>query len=87
MKYEPSHPIRHIKHSNLGNSSTTEFHSQTNCIYIHLAAVHDHDSAAAHHRVETMGDDDSSAAAKRSANGLLDETICLSVNGCCRLIQ
>lgn len=34
-----------------------------------------------------MGDDEGGAAAKRSANGLLDETICLSVDGCCRLVQ
>ncbi len=53
----------------------------------HLAAVQDHDPAAAHHRVQPMGDDEGGAAAERTANGLLDETICLCVDGCCRLIQ
>lgn len=53
----------------------------------HLAIVQDHDPAAAHHCVETMCDDEGGAAAKRASNCLLDETICLSVDGCRRLIQ
>ena len=56
-------------------------------VYTHLAFVQDHDPAAAHHCVETMGDDEGGAAAKRTVNGLLDETICLSVDGRCCLIQ
>lgn len=53
----------------------------------HLSAVQDHDPAAAHHCVQTVGDDEGGAAAKRTANGLLDQTIRLSVDGRCRLIQ
>lgn len=56
-------------------------------IITHLAVVQDHDPAAAHHCVEAMGDDESGAAGKLTANGLLDETIRLGVNGCCCLIQ
>lgn len=53
----------------------------------HLAAVQHHDPAAAHHGVQAMGDDEGGAAAKCTANGLLDETIRLGVDGCCRLVQ
>lgn len=66
---------------------TVQSCNQSCGIYTHLAIVQDHDPAAAHHCVETMGDDEGGAAAKCTANGLLDETVCLSVNGCCRLIQ
>lgn len=34
-----------------------------------------------------MCNDESGATAKRTANGLLDETICLCVNGCRCLVQ
>lgn len=60
--------------------------NQSRCVHAHLAVVQDHDPAAAHHCVETMGDDEGGAAAKRTANGVLDETICLGVDGCCRLV-
>lgn len=56
-------------------------------VYTHLAIVQDHDPAAAHHRVETMGDDEGGAAAKSRANGFLNETIGLRVDGCCCFIQ
>lgn len=56
-------------------------------VYTHLAVLQDHNPAAAHHGVETMGNDEGGAAAKLTANGLLDETICLSVYGCGRLVQ
>lgn len=62
-------------------------HNQSCCLHTHLAVVQDHDPAAAHHCVETMGDDEGGAAAKRTANCLLDETICLGVDGCCCLVQ
>lgn len=61
--------------------------NQSCCLYTHLAVVQDHDPAAAHHGVQTVGDDEGGAAAKRTANGLLDEAICLSVDGCCGFVQ
>lgn len=95
------YPIYHLKGSNshtkpgvfqLGMSfnrrgCVAQSCNQSRCLYTHLAIVQDHDPAAAHHRVETMGDDEGGAAAKCTANGLLDETICLGVDGCCCLIQ
>lgn len=74
---------------NLGMSfkQGAELCNHSCCLYTHLAVVQDHDPAAAHHCVETVGDDEGCAAAKRRANGLLDETICLSVDGCSCLVQ
>ena len=60
---------------------------QSCCINTNLAVVQDHDPAAVHHSVETMGDDEGGAAAKFTANGLLDQTICLCVGGCRCLVQ
>ena len=60
---------------------------QSRCINTHLAIVQDHDPAAVHHSVETMGDDEGGAAAKFTANGLLDQAICLSVGGCCCFVE
>ena len=55
--------------------------------YTDLAVVQHHDPVAAHHGVEAVGDDESGAAAKGITNGLLDQMVCLIVNGRCRLIQ
>lgn len=52
-----------------------------------LAVVQNHDPVAAHHSVETMGDDESGAASELTADGFLDESICLCVDGSRRLIQ
>lgn len=95
------YPICHLKGTNshsksegyqLGNEfqlrrRIVQSRNHSCCLSTHLAVVQDHDPAAAHHRVQTMGDDEGGAAAKRAANGLLNEKICLRVDGGCCFVQ
>lgn len=53
----------------------------------HLAVVHHHDTAAAQHGVEAVGDDELGAAVEGAANRLLDQPVHLPVNGRRRLVQ
>lgn len=57
------------------------------CIPTHLAVVQDHNPAAAHDRAEAVRNDQSGAAAKRTADRLLDQAICLYVNSCRCLVH
>lgn len=61
--------------------------TESQCVYTHLAVVHDHDPVTAHHRVETVGNDEGGAAAKHAMNGLLYEAIRLGVDRCCGFVQ
>ena len=53
----------------------------------HLSLVQHHDPVTAHHCIEAMGDDQRGAAAERLMDGVLNQPVCLCVNGCHRLVQ
>lgn len=53
----------------------------------YLSIVHDQDTIGVHHRVDTMGDGEHSAVLEGLFDGVLDETVCLCIDGRRGLIQ
>ncbi len=60
------------------------------CIFVfvgYLSVVHDQNTICVHHGVDTMGDGEHGAVLEGFFDGVLDQGVCLCIDGRCRLIQ
>lgn len=58
------------------------------CVCVcYLSVLHDQNTICVHHSVDTMGDGEHGAVLEGFVNCVLDQGVCLCIDGCCCLIQ